>query len=109
MGQASGGYAVVDRSRFNPDTGNLITDDAEGLAEQCGLTRQVLDETTLASIQAARKALKKGLWQRDIVPVIPPPDYEAFVHHDQALEKESSADALRALKPIHGLFSKRRG
>lgn len=100
LGQTSGGYASVDRTRFNPDTGNLITDDAEALAEQCGLTRSALDQAALASSQAAHKAIKKGLWTRDMMPVLPPPDYEGFVHQDQALQRETTAESLRALKPL---------
>ncbi|ANB60580.1 thiolase family protein [Anoxybacteroides amylolyticum] len=75
---------------------------AELIAEKYGLTREQLDEYAYESHQRALRAQVEGRFEREIVPVkgLDQDGNEIIVTADEGPRKDTSLQALAALKPV---------
>jgi acetyl-CoA acetyltransferase family protein len=73
---------------------------AEVIAEEWGLTREQLDEYSLESHRRAIAAIDEGKFEHEIVPVeVTNPHVGALVGVDETPRRDTSIEALAALKP----------
>src|SRR5256885_3538918 len=73
---------------------------AEVIAEEWGLSREALDAYSLESHRRALAAIDEGRFESEIVPVeVANPHVGALVGVDETPRRDTSADALAALKP----------
>jgi acetyl-CoA acetyltransferase family protein len=73
---------------------------AEVIADEWGLTRESLDAFSLESHRRAVAAIDEGRFENEIVPVeVTNPHVGALVGVDETPRRETSAEALAALKP----------
>jgi acetyl-CoA acetyltransferase family protein len=73
---------------------------AEVIAEEWGLTREQLDEYSLESHRRAIAAIDEGKFEHEIVPVeVTNPHVGALVGVDETPRRDTSLEALAALKP----------
>ena len=73
---------------------------AEVIAEEWGLSREALDAYSLESHRRAVAAIDEGRFENEIVPVeVTNPHVGALVGVDETPRRETSAEALAALKP----------
>jgi acetyl-CoA acetyltransferase family protein len=73
---------------------------AEVLAKEFGITRQEQDAFALMSHQRATMATDLGKIREEIVPVFPPPKYNAVVDEDNGIRKNQTMEALAKLRPV---------
>jgi acetyl-CoA acetyltransferase len=105
MGRQEGGQSVLDRISVDPDCERQLGADAEMVAAACGLGRDELDSLAIESHLHAARARDEGLLAEEILPLASPPDYEAFIREDQAIQAQADArrfGALPALTPGEG-------
>src|SRR5262249_45589286 len=73
---------------------------AEVIADEWGLSREQLDEHSLESHRRAVAAIDEGRFENEIVPVeVTNPHVGALVGVDETPRRDTSAEALAALKP----------
>ncbi len=72
---------------------------AEVLAREFAIPRKEQDEFALRSHQRAEAAWRDGWYDGEVVPMFPPPAFEA-VHKDEGIRKDQSMEALARLKPV---------
>jgi len=87
--------------RYSP-SGGLVPQGlaAERVAEQWGLTRDVLDAYSLRSHQRAARATDEGRFAGEIVPVmVETPTGKSQFGADEGIRRDTSLEALGALKP----------
>src|SRR5574341_170361 len=73
---------------------------AEVLAKEFDISREQQDIFALMSHQRATQATDLGKLREEIVPVFPPPKYNAVVDEDNGIRKNQSLEALAKLKPV---------
>ncbi len=88
----------------DPVCGLNMGQTAEVLAKEFGITREEQDEFALVSHQ--RAIASRDIFKEEIVPVIPPPKYNAAVEFDNGPRENQTMEALAKLKPI---FDRRSG
>ncbi|HEX7478178.1 MAG TPA: acetyl-CoA C-acyltransferase [Polyangiales bacterium] len=81
-------------------TGEVMGESAERMAQRNEITRVAQDELALRSHQRAAKAIATGRFDDEVTKVQTP---KGFVHTDQLVRADTSADKLGKLKPV---FSK---
>jgi acetyl-CoA acyltransferase len=89
-----------------PSTGLTMGQSAEKIAKENGITREEQDEIALASHQRAWAATRDGRLPSETCTVHVPPRYETAVTADNLVRKDTSLEALAALKPV---FDRRYG
>jgi acetyl-CoA acyltransferase len=89
-----------------PSTGLTMGQSAEKMARENGISREEQDEIALASHQNAWAATEDGRLPAERCAVHVPPRYETTVTADNLLRKDSTLEALAALKPA---FDRRYG
>jgi acetyl-CoA C-acetyltransferase len=74
---------------------------AEKLAAQAGFTREDMDKWSLRSHQMATKALKKGFFKGEIIPVEAPQadGTKKVIDYDVSIRADTTMEALSQLKP----------
>jgi len=81
-------------------TEQIMGDAAEFIGRELGVTRQEMDEFALASHQKAAAATEAGSFKAEIAPVIiKQKKGELCIDTDEPIRKDTSLDALAALKP----------
>ncbi|MEK6557055.1 MAG: thiolase family protein [Candidatus Margulisiibacteriota bacterium] len=83
----------------DPISGLNMGATAEVLAREFQLSRLEQDEFALASHLKAVRAMEKGIFAEEIVPVPIPPDFKAVQRHDGGPRAEQTLAALQKLKP----------
>jgi acetyl-CoA acyltransferase len=86
------GFAV------EPSTGEQMGEAAEKMAKLNGVSRERQDEIALASHTHAARAWANGVYDREVMPLIPPP-YDAPVEKDNMVRDDTSLEALGKLRP----------
>ncbi len=81
-------------------TGEVMGESAERMAQRNEISRQAQDELALRSHQRAAKAIATGRFDDEVTKVQTP---KGFVHTDQLVRADTSAEKLAKLKPV---FSK---
>jgi acetyl-CoA acyltransferase 2 len=80
--------------------GFSMSETAENLAVEQGITRKASDEYSLRSQQAAEKAFQAGFFKEEIVPVeVKKGKKSVMVTDDDHRRPETTMDALESLKP----------
>jgi acetyl-CoA acyltransferase len=83
-----------------PSTGLTMGQSAEKMAQENGVTREEQDRIALASHRNAWAATEDGRLPAETCTVHVPPRYETAVTEDNLLRKDTSLEALAALKPV---------
>ncbi len=89
-----------------PSTGLSMGQSAEKMAKENAVTREEQDRIAFLSHHNAAKALDAGLLQPEIAPLPVPPRYTEVVAEDNLVRRDTSIEALAALKPV---FDRRHG
>jgi acetyl-CoA acyltransferase len=79
-------------------TGEVMGENCERLAKRLGITREAQDEYARMSHHRAAGATEDGHLARQIVPVSPPPGFEA-VGRDNGVRGDTTIEKLAALRP----------
>jgi len=83
-----------------PSTGLTMGQSAEKMAKENGISREEQDLIALASHRNGWAATEDGRLPAELCAVHVPPQYETTVTADNLLRKDSSLEALGALKPV---------
>jgi acetyl-CoA acyltransferase len=89
-----------------PSTGLSMGEHAEKMAKEAGISRAEQDEFAHRSHTLAAKAWETGIFEREVMHVIPPPRFDAPIAKDNLVRKDSSIEAYAKLKPA---FDRRYG
>jgi acetyl-CoA acyltransferase len=79
-------------------TGRTMGQDCEILAQRYGVTREEQDDLAAKSHQLAAKAYDAGHLQKEIVPVMLPPKFEA-IDKDNGVRGDTTVEKISSLKP----------
>ena len=82
-----------------PTTGLTMGESAEKMAREAGISRADQDAFADRSHKLAAAAWKNGLFDREVMHVLPPPRFENAIAKDNNVREDSSADAYAKLKP----------
>ncbi len=82
-----------------PTTGLTMGESAERMAKEAGITRAAQDRFAHRSHERAARAWATGVFDREVMHVIPPPRYDAPISEDNNVRKESQPSAYEGLKP----------
>jgi acetyl-CoA acyltransferase len=83
-----------------PTTGFTMGESAELMAQKNGISREAQDALALASHQRAAAAWDAGRFDAEVMHVPVPPDYETVSARDNIVRKETTLEALAALRPV---------
>jgi acetyl-CoA acyltransferase len=89
-----------------PSTGLTMGQSAEKMAKENGISREEQDRIALASHHNAARALEEGRLAGEMTAVPVPPSYQTTVSSDNLVRKDTSLEALAALRPV---FDRRYG
>jgi acetyl-CoA acyltransferase len=85
------------------ERGGLVSQGAELIADQWGITRQDLDEFSVRSHHRAAQATSEGRFERELIPVAVKDDDRAdtdeLISTDEGIRPDSSVEVLANLKP----------
>lgn len=97
MGSDMGRFSRQLTSRYNIVPQGIS---AEMIAKKWGLSREELDEFSLASHEKAAAAADRGLFEREIVPIEAPGENGPVVFaRDEGIRRDTSLEKLAALTP----------
>ena len=99
-------FAPVAPGLTEPTTGLTMGQSAELMARRNGIGRAEQDAFALRSHQRAAAAWDDGRFAEEVMRVAVPPDYATVSARDNVVRKETTLEALAALKPV---FDKRYG
>ena len=83
-----------------PSTGETMGQSADKMAKLNGITREAQDRFAVRSHQRAAAGLDDGRLMEEIAPVPVPPRYEQMLTTDNGVRRDSTYEALSALKPV---------
>ncbi len=83
----------------DPVCGLVMGLTAENLSREFKITREEQDRFALESTQKAAKAVEKGLFSDEIIPIALPPDFGKMLTEDFGYRKTQTFEALQKLKP----------
>lgn len=81
-----------------PSTGEQMGEAAEKMAKDNGISREQQDRIALRSHQNAARAWEAGVYDREVMTLLPPP-YDEPVSRDNIVRHDASYEALASLKP----------
>lgn len=99
-------FAPVAPGLTEPTTGLTMGQSAEKMARENGIRREAQDALALRSHQRAAAAWDDGRFGEEVMHVAVPPDYAKVSARDNIVRKETTLEALAALKPV---FDKKYG
>jgi acetyl-CoA acyltransferase len=99
-------FAPVAPGLTEPTTGLTMGQSAELMARKNGIRREDQDALALRSHQRAAAAWDDGRFGEEVMHVAVPPDYALVSSRDNIVRKETTLEALAALKPV---FDKKYG
>lgn len=82
-----------------PTTGLTMGESAEKMAREAGISRADQDAFADRSHKLAAAAWKNGVFDHEVMHVLPPPKFENAVAKDNNVREDSSVDAYAKLKP----------
>ncbi len=83
-----------------PTTGLTMGQSAEVMAQKNGITREAQDRVALQSHRRAAEAWESGKLDGEVMHVPVPPRYEVISTRDNIVRKDTTLEALAALKPV---------
>jgi acetyl-CoA acyltransferase len=89
----------VPPSPVEPSTGLTMGENAEKMAKEAGISRVEQDEFAHRSHTRAARAWDVGVFEREVMHVVPPPRFDAPVTRDNVVRSDSSPDAYAKLRP----------
>jgi acetyl-CoA acyltransferase len=89
-----------------PTTGLTMGDSAELMAQKNGISREAQDRVAYESHRRAAAAWESGKLDGEVMHVAVPPRFERVAARDNVVRKETTLEALAALKPV---FDRRYG
>src|SRR5437763_9408165 len=70
------------------------------MAEENGITRDILDRIVLQYHHRDTAATESGRFKDEVMTVIVPPKYEAIVETDNTIRADTSLESLAKLRPV---------
>jgi acetyl-CoA acyltransferase len=89
-----------------PTTGLTMGESAEKMAREGGIRREEQDAFAHRSHDRAAKAWQAGIFNEEVMHVLPAPAFDAPFTEDNVIRKDSSVEAYARLKPV---FDRRYG
>ncbi|MBX3191894.1 MAG: acetyl-CoA C-acyltransferase FadI [Labilithrix sp.] len=83
-----------------PSTGLTMGEHAEKMAKDAGVTREEQDRFAHRSHQRAAAAWERGVFDAEVMHVIPPPAFDRPIDRDNLVRSDSSADKYAKLDPV---------
>ena len=83
-----------------PTTGLSMGESAQKMAREAGITREAQDAFAHRSHERAAAAWKAGLFDREVMHVLPGPTYDKPITEDNTVRKDGQLSAYAALKPV---------
>lgn len=83
-----------------PSTGLTMGEHAEQMAKDMGIAREEQDRFAHRSHQRAADAWERGLFDDEVMHVLPPPSFDRPVHHDNLVRREADLESYASLPPV---------
>lgn len=83
-----------------PTTGLSMGESAQKMAREAGITREAQDAFAHRSHERAAAAWKNGLFDREVMHVLPAPTFDEPITQDNTVRKDGQLSAYAALKPV---------
>jgi acetyl-CoA acyltransferase len=89
----------VPPSLREPSTGLTMGEHAEKMAKEHGVDRAEQDRFAHRSHQRAAAAWDRGLFDVEVMHVVPPPTFDRPIDHDNLVRRDSALESYAALRP----------
>lgn len=83
-----------------PSTGLTMGEHAERMAKEMGVTREEQDRFAHRSHTRAAAAWERGLFDAEVMHVIPPPAFDRPIAKDNLVREDSKPDSYAKLRPV---------
>ncbi|MBX3220893.1 MAG: acetyl-CoA C-acyltransferase FadI [Labilithrix sp.] len=83
-----------------PSTGLTMGEHAERMAKDMGVTREEQDRLAHRSHTRAAAAWERGLFDAEVMHVIPPPAFDRPIAKDNLVREDSKPDSYAKLRPV---------
>lgn len=83
-----------------PTTGLSMGESAQKMAREAGITREAQDAFAHRSHERAAAAWKDGIFEREVMHVLPAPRFDKPITEDNTVRKDGQLSAYAALKPV---------
>ncbi len=83
-----------------PTTGLSMGESAQKMAREAGISREAQDAFAHRSHERAAAAWKSGIFDREVMHVLPGPKFDKPITEDNTVRKDSQLSAYAALKPV---------
>lgn len=83
-----------------PTTGLTMGESAEKMAKEAGISREAQDVFANRSHTKAAEAWKSGVFEQEVMHVVPAPRYDAPIAEDNNVRKDSTVEGYAKLKPV---------
>jgi len=83
-----------------PSTGLTMGEHAEQMAKQAGISRAEQDKLAHRSHTRAAAAWERGLFENEVMHVLPPPAFDRSIAEDNVVRKGSNAESYAKLAPV---------
>ncbi|MBX3260394.1 MAG: acetyl-CoA C-acyltransferase FadI [Labilithrix sp.] len=83
-----------------PSTGLTMGEHAERMAKDMGVTREEQDRLAHRSHARAAAAWERGLFEAEVMHVIPPPSFDRPIAKDNLVREDSKPDSYAKLRPV---------
>jgi acetyl-CoA acyltransferase len=89
-----------------PTTGLTMGESAEKMAREGNISRAEQDAFAVRSHAKAARAWRDGVFESEVMHVVPPPSFDQPIAEDNLVRKDTTADAMAKLRPV---FDRRYG
>jgi acetyl-CoA acyltransferase len=93
-------FIPVPPSLKEPSTGLTMGESAEKMAKEGGIAREAQDAFAHRSHDRAARAWASGVFEAEVMHVVPPPRYDAPITEDNTVRKDSTELAYAKLRPV---------
>lgn len=83
-----------------PSTGMTMGEHAEQMAKEAGVTREEQDRFAHRSHVRAAAAWERGVYDAEVMHVIPPPSFDKPIAQDNLVRKDSKLESYAKLSPV---------
>jgi acetyl-CoA acyltransferase len=83
-----------------PSTGLTMGEHAEQMAKEMGIAREDQDRFAHRSHQRAAEAWSRGVFDAEVMHVVPPPAFDSPFKQDNLVRRDTSLESYAALKPV---------
>ena len=83
-----------------PSTGLTMGEHAEMMAKEAGLTRDEQDRVAHRSHSRAAAAWDRGLFDAEVMHVLPPPSFDRPIAKDNLVRSDSKPESYATLRPV---------